>query len=71
VLLNVRLAEGVDWKTHAGLARARDAAERALGASGRVLIRPSGTEPVLRIMVEAREAAQARQLAGAMAQALA
>ncbi|MFZ4650995.1 MAG: phosphoglucosamine mutase [Rubrivivax sp.] len=71
VLLNVRLAEGVDWKTHAGLARAREAAERTLGDSGRVLIRPSGTEPVLRIMVEAREAAQARQLAGAMAQALA
>ena len=70
VLLNVRLADGVDWKTHAGLARARDAAERALGDSGRVLIRPSGTEPVLRIMVEAREAAQARELADRMAQAL-
>jgi phosphoglucosamine mutase len=71
VLLNVRLAEGVDWKTHEGLARARAQAEQALAGTGRVLIRPSGTEPVLRIMVEARQAEQAHQLAGQMAQALA
>jgi phosphoglucosamine mutase len=71
VLLNVRLAEGVDWKTHAGLARERSQAEQALAGTGRVLIRPSGTEPVLRIMVEARQAEQAHQLAGRMAQALA
>ena len=71
VLLNVRLAEGVDWKTHAGLARERSQAEQALAGTGRVLIRPSGTEPVLRIMVEARQAEQAHQLAGQMAQALA
>jgi phosphoglucosamine mutase len=71
VLLNVRLVEGVDWKTHEGLARARAQAEQALAGTGRVLIRPSGTEPVLRIMVEARQAEQAHQLAGQMAQALA
>jgi phosphoglucosamine mutase len=71
VLLNVRLAQGVDWKTHAGLAQARSRAEQVLGATGRVLIRPSGTEPVLRIMVEARQAAQARELAQGMAGALA
>ena len=71
VLLNVRLSEGVDWKTHAGLAQARAQAEQALGATGRVLIRPSGTEPVLRIMVEAQQAQQARELAHDMAGALA
>jgi phosphoglucosamine mutase len=71
VLLNVRLAEGVDWKTHGGLAQARAHAEQALGATGRVLIRPSGTEPVLRIMVEARQAEQARELAQDMAGTLA
>jgi len=70
-LLNVRLADGVDWKTHAGLAAARQAVEAELGAEGRVLIRPSGTEPVLRIMVEARDAAQARNCADRMAAALA
>jgi phosphoglucosamine mutase len=71
VLLNVRLAEGVDWKTHEGLARARTQAEQALAGTGRVLIRPSGTEPVLRIMVEARQAEQARELAHGMASTLA
>ena len=70
-LLNVRLADGVDWQTHAGLAAARRAVEAELGAEGRVLIRPSGTEPVLRIMVEARDAAQARRCADRMAAALA
>jgi len=70
-LLNVRLADGVDWKTDAGLAAARQAVEAELGAEGRVLIRPSGTEPVLRIMVEARDAAQARNCADRMAAALA
>ena len=70
VLLNVRLAEGVDWTTHAGLAQAREAAERELGADGRVLIRASGTEPVLRIMVEAADAAVASRLARAMAHSL-
>ena len=42
-------------------------AEQQLGAEGRVLIRASGTEPLLRIMVEARDAAQAQVLAQQMA----
>ena len=45
-------------------------AERAVAGRGRVLIRPSGTEPVLRIMVEADDKAFAEQLAEKMAQAL-
>jgi phosphoglucosamine mutase len=69
-LLNVRLAEGVDWKTSAPLAREREAVERELGDSGRVLIRPSGTEPVLRVMVEARDGEQARRCAERMAAAV-
>jgi phosphoglucosamine mutase len=51
-LINVRLPQGMDWKTHEEFGRARAAVERRLDGSGRVLIRPSGTEPVLRIMVE-------------------
>jgi phosphoglucosamine mutase len=59
VLRNVRLAPGVDWKANAALAEAVRAAEADLGAEGRVLIRASGTEPVLRVMVEARDEARA------------
>ena len=59
VLLNVRLQPGQDWRANALLAREIEAVESALGATGRVLIRPSGTEPVLRVMVEAPDAALA------------
>jgi phosphoglucosamine mutase len=69
-LLNVRLASDVDWRSHVGLAEARKAVEGELGSQGRVLIRASGTEPVLRIMVEARDAAEARACADRMAAAL-
>ncbi len=69
-MINVRLADGIDWHTHAGLAQARREVEQALAGCGRVLIRASGTEPVLRIMVEAPDADLARRSAEAMAQAL-
>ena len=69
-LINVRLAPDTDWKTHAGLAQARARVEQQLQGRGRVLIRPSGTEPVLRIMVEADQPELARQCAEAMAQSL-
>ncbi|MEI7783780.1 MAG: phosphoglucosamine mutase [Betaproteobacteria bacterium] len=70
-LINVRLAPGQDWQTHAGLKAKRQEAEAQLGDSGRILIRASGTEPVLRIMVEAQDGALAQACAEAMAQALA
>ena len=69
VLLNVRVAEGKDWRSNAELGQAQRAVEAELGASGRVLIRASGTEPVLRVMVEARDAAQARACAERLAEA--
>jgi phosphoglucosamine mutase len=62
-LLNVKIKSGFDWQSSGDLLSARERAEAALGASGRVLIRPSGTEPLLRVMVEARDANLARQLA--------
>ena len=69
VLINVRVAAGSDHRSNPRLAEAQASAERELGATGRVLIRASGTEPVLRVMVEAREAAQAHACAERLAAA--
>lgn len=70
-LINVRLSPGFDWKGHRPLWEAQEAAEAELGASGRVLIRASGTEPLVRVMVEARDAAQSQQCAERIAASLA
>ena len=70
-LINVRVDKGFDWQRHDGLATARAQVERELGKDGRVLIRPSGTEPLLRVMVEARSDDVAARLAQQMADAVA
>lgn len=44
-----------------------DAAEEKLGSTGRVLLRPSGTEELFRVMVEAADAESARKIAGELA----
>jgi len=62
-LVNVRLQPGQDWTLSAALAAQSKAVETELGNSGRLLIRASGTEPLLRVMVEARDAAQAKACA--------
>jgi phosphoglucosamine mutase len=68
-LINVRIAAGSNWQANARLKEAQAAVERELGGSGRVLIRASGTEPLLRVMVEARDAAQAKSAAERIAAA--
>jgi phosphoglucosamine mutase len=52
-MINVPVKAGFNWQNHAGVLAAVEASEARLGAKGRVLLRPSGTEPVLRVMVEA------------------
>jgi phosphoglucosamine mutase len=69
-LINVRLQAGFDWKNHSPLQVATREAEAALGSSGRVLIRASGTEPLVRVMVEARDAAVAQATAERIAATL-
>jgi phosphoglucosamine mutase len=70
-LINVRLKAGDDWRASRPLAERRAEVERELGGTGRILIRPSGTEPVVRIMVEAEDAALSKRCAQRLADALA
>ncbi len=67
VLINVRLQPGQDWKTNPKLAPAQIEIEQQLGNTGRVLIRASGTEPVVRVMVEAQDASMALSCAQRLA----
>ncbi len=70
ILINVRLKPGQDWQASAGLADAIESVEAELGSSGRLLLRASGTEPLVRVMVEAVNAEQARRCAERVAATL-
>jgi phosphoglucosamine mutase len=63
VLLNVKVAPGYDWQADSKVVAAVNSITAQLGNAGRVLIRASGTEPVLRVMVEAKELEQATRFA--------
>jgi phosphoglucosamine mutase len=69
-LINVKYKQGYDWKSDAKIQEAIKQAEENLSGSGRVLIRPSGTEPLLRVMVEAQDAHQAQEQAKKIAQTI-
>jgi phosphoglucosamine mutase len=69
-LINVRLQAGQDWKKNARLEAECQRLQQELDGSGRVLIRASGTEPVLRVMVEARDEQLARRGAERLAEAV-
>ena len=69
-MINVKIVKGFDWENHAPLQAARAHAEQVLGDTGRILIRASGTEPLVRVMVEAQDATMAREQAQLMADSL-
>lgn len=69
-LINVPLVKGFPWKDHPHIAAAQRAVESTLDGSGRVLLRASGTEPLLRVMVEGRDAATVLEAAQTLAEAV-
>ena len=70
VLINVRISKDQNWKDNTQLAKAIQEVEAELGQSGRVLIRASGTEPLVRVMVEAKSQEVAQRCAEKMAATL-
>ncbi|TVL93666.1 phosphoglucosamine mutase [Streptomyces sp. SAJ15] len=70
VLINVRDVDKSRVGSSAEVSTAVAEAERELGTTGRVLLRPSGTEPLVRVMVEAADIEQARAVAGRLADAV-
>jgi len=70
VLINVTVKQQIDLKKNAALQAAVKSAEAELNGSGRVLLRASGTEPKIRVMVEGRSREQVQKLAQRIAEAV-
>jgi phosphoglucosamine mutase len=66
-LINVKVNKMIDLEKNTDITTAVNDAEQRLGNEGRVLLRPSGTEPVIRVMVEGTDAALTNQLASDIA----
>ncbi|WP_406663773.1 phosphoglucosamine mutase [Gallaecimonas sp. GXIMD1310] len=69
-LINVRYVKGSEPMATSGVSEAVTAAEQLLGEQGRVLLRKSGTEPLIRVMVEGQDKALVEQCAQAIAAAV-
>lgn len=67
-LINVPVSKGFAWSEFAEIRNALAAVESELDGSGRVLLRPSGTEPLLRVMVEGRDGGQVNRCAERLAE---
>jgi phosphoglucosamine mutase len=70
LLINIPMPSGFDWRAASGIRDAQEAAEKALANRGRVLLRPSGTEPLLRVMVEGEDGAEVERWAKAIEEAV-
>jgi phosphoglucosamine mutase len=70
-LVNVKVTPGFDWQKSSALVAEKESVESELRGNGRVLIRASGTEPLIRVMVEARDADAAHQYARRIADKIA
>jgi phosphoglucosamine mutase len=62
-LINIKVPAGFDWTKNPAMVAEKEAVEKELGDAGRVLIRASGTEPLIRVMVEAKNAVMAESTA--------
>lgn len=69
-MINVRMTRRVEVHNAATVREALSAVERELGGNGRVVLRPSGTEPVVRVMIEGRDGQQIQRLAQQLADAV-
>ena len=67
VLVNVRVKSKDGWETNAAIRQAIAEAEAKLGDTGRILVRPSGTEPLIRVMAEGPDQGELDALAAAVA----
>jgi len=70
ILVNVKVPRDFDWQKHKAIAKAQSSVEKSLNGKGRVLLRPSGTEPVLRVMVEGEPRAAIESAANSIAAAV-
>jgi phosphoglucosamine mutase len=69
-LINVPVVKGLAWKDNAAIADACREVESSLDGQGRVLLRASGTEPLLRVMVEGRDSVLVTEAAERLAEAV-
>ena len=67
LLVNIRLSSKEGWDTNHAIAAAIAAGEAELGDSGRILVRPSGTEPLIRVMAEGPSKADLERIVGTVA----